>query len=474
MTAWFVCMVAMLATYVWAYRKQGPQFAAGIAVIASLTAPIWVQFPLFEVPSNTIVGGGVDLRVAMGTSALVGYLFSKRSTYILAMTPCDLAMIGLVVVHLLSDLMNDGWSWKILMHMYGEWWVPYVAGRIAFQFRNDIQRMIAWLSAVAIFLAVLSIIESTVRVNLWEVFFGIRPPEQSARELYRWGLRRSYGPCLNQIYFGVLQVLLLPWPTVAALRAIQRKMHVAWLLAPAVCILGIVGTGSRGPIFGVGIMFFVMIFLIVRKLRIPLIITGLLGMVLMFTYLGQVVATLERWSGEHATAARSKVVINEDEEVQYSGLRNRFILFDLYRIAMSRSGLLGFGTDAVTGFPVNVPLGAQEVSTLRKIRFIDNTYILLTLRFGYLGLAFFTLAGIAAVVQMFTVQGAYSIAHKQLGQLAQLVAAALAGSLTATLVILLTVWMPPDFGFVLIWGMGASSGLLLAHGRKHLAKKSTN
>ncbi len=470
MLLWIGCLAVMLSVYIWAFRRHGPQFATGVAITVSLLAPVWVQLPLLKVPSNTIVGSGVDLRVAMGCFALVGYLFSRKSNYIFALTPGDLAMLGLFGVHFLSDLVNDGFRLSILMHMWAEWWVPYVAGRLAFQFRDDITRLIPWLSIVAVVLAITSIVESLTAWNVWETAFGLRPPEQSARDLYRWGLRRSYGPCLNQIYFGVLQVLLLPWPTIAALRATQGKMNLAWLAATPICLLGILGTGSRGPIFGVCILYALMLFLIYRRARIPMIATGLICLVMLFVFRHQAIAVLERWSGEQATAARSRVIINEDEEVQYSGLRNRFILFDLYRIALMRSGLLGFGTEAVTGFPVNVPLGPQEVTTLRKIRFIDNTYILLTLRFGYLGVAMFTLAGAAAVAQFIYLQQFYKIEHKSLGQYGQIVAAALAASLVATMMTLLTVWMPPDFGFVLVWTFGISSGMLLSHARGKLGR----
>lgn len=473
MIAWYASFFLLIVVYAMAFLRQGPQFAVGAAIAVAWVFPIWAQLPVLEVPAGTIVGSGLDLRIAISALALVAYCFSKRATYLLSLTPCDMAMLGLLAVHLLSDWLNDGLGIKTGLHLYAEWWAPYVGGRVAFQFRHDIERLVPILAVVGMLLSLIAMLEATTGLNVFESLFGQRPPEQSPRELYRWGLRRAFGPCLNQIYLGVLLLLLLPWCLVMALRTLQRKAHVAWLAGPSLCLLGVVCTGSRACVACVFILMAIVLFLLVRRARVPMLVAGALLLVALGAYRERVINLLERWSGEQTVAARSSVVVNEEEQVQYSAVRNRFILFDLYRIALRRSGMLGFGTEAVTGFPVNVPLGPQEVTTLRKIRFIDNTYILLTLRFGYLGLLCFGAAGIAGVGQMLWIHRSYSLPQQLLGQFPQLVIVTVAGALAATMLALLTVWMPPDFGFVYVWLLGASSGLYLSHGRHQLDRTAT-
>ncbi|MFK7738447.1 MAG: hypothetical protein AB8B50_20650, partial [Pirellulaceae bacterium] len=100
---------------------------------------------------------------------------------------------------------------------------------------------------------------------------------------------------------------------------------------------------------------------------------------------------------------------------------------------------------------------------------IDNTYILLTLRFGYLGAGFFALAILLSLWQFFFIANRYR--GRSIGSLA----GCLGATLFAASVVLATVWMPPDIGFPFVWTLGASSGLMGSHlkGRLNLKREST-
>ena len=86
------------------------------------------------------------------------------------------------------------------------------------------------------------------------------------------------------------------------------------------------------------------------------------------------------------TGASQPKIKRGEEKVRYSMAFNRIYVFRVYGVAIQKAGLFGFGTEAVTGFPINVPLGQQDLETLREIRTVDNAFLLMGLRFGYLGL----------------------------------------------------------------------------------------
>lgn len=375
-------------------------------------------------------------------------------------------MIGLVAVHVTSDLLNQGAGWVIPAHLFAEWWVPYVAGRVAFQFRRDISDYWKVVSAISIGLALLAIFEAFTNISLPEMLFGERPTEGVDRIHTRWGIRRAFGPCLNPIYLGVLQLILLGWTVDTFLRVLRNRAHVAWVAAPALSLVGIVCTGSRGPLVGVAIAAIGMLFSLRPRMRVPILALTVLSIILLIVNRNLVLETLESWAGENR-AAKSRVVINENKE-EFTSTRSRFLLVELYSIALKRSGLLGFGTEAVTGFPVRVPLGPQEVETMKRIRFVDNSYILMTLRFGYGGVFFFTVALVAAALQLLYV------CTRMPTESPGILAGCLAGSMMGVVPVIFTVWMPPDFGFPLMWTCGVSSGLLLALNSGNLKERKSS
>jgi type IV secretory pathway TrbD component len=461
---WFLVLAVLLTIFLVTSWQSRPQLGIGVVVPLAFLFPAWLLLPLFDVPDGTIVGQGVDEKLAIGTLALILYCFLPRANFPISLTVCDLAMLGLAIVHVASDLLNDGLKWATPMRIYGEWWVPYVTGRIAFQYRSDLWKLMTVVAIVSVVLALVAILEGVTLWNIYEAIYGLRPPEQNPRMLFRWGMKRAYGPTLNPVYFGALQLLLLAGPLGLSLRALQRKANVAWCLTPVLALAGIVATGSRGPILVLPFLVSVIVACMIPKSRKWLAIAGIAGVVALAAQREQVIRVLETWSNETLrVGSASRVVVNEGDERSYSGTRNRLVLFELYSIAMRRSGLLGYGTEAVTGFPVRVPLGTQEVETLRRIRFIDNTYILLILRFGYLGLVCFCIACFAAVAQCIFLAHRYRIPNRILGQGPAIIASCFAGVLVATMIVLLSVWMPQDYGFALLWFMGASSGLTVAH-----------
>ena len=155
--AWYSVLALLVALFLFLAVKRRPQFALGVVLPIAFLFPVWIMLPVFSAREGTVVGSGIDLRVGFGAAALLLYCcFTKKATYPVSLVPCDIAMIGLVIVHITSDLINQGPSWEIPAHLFGEWWIPYVGGRVAFQFRRDISDYWKVLAAVSIGLSLLT------------------------------------------------------------------------------------------------------------------------------------------------------------------------------------------------------------------------------------------------------------------------------------------------------------------------------
>ena len=108
-------------------------------------------------------------------------------------------------------------------------------------------------------------------------------------------------------------------------------------------------------------------------------------------------------------------------------------------------GPLGYGTERWTGFPVNVPFREEDREAVEVMSMIDNAYLLFLLRFGWLGLVFFTLT-----LAVFAAYG-LRLATASAGQLAAQLYSWQAAVMLMFPLILLTVWLSHDFGFLFLW-----------------------
>lgn len=453
---WWTAILSLISAFIYmALKSKQPHRAAGAIAFASLCFPSWLILPLFR-SSDTIVGTGIEVVFLVGSVMLGLYLFLPGRRVPLLLTPCDLCVAALIVLHLICDQSHTGLGMYDLGRAYVEWYMPYILGRVAIQSRQDMEKLLPVVACISMFLACIAMFEATFRLNLIESVFGNRPLEGFPRDASRWGMKRAYGPCLHPIYFGGVQLLLFPWALLVASRALQKRAHAIWILAPLIGLLGIGATGSRGPLLAAGLLVLGLTFGLQPRWRIPLAIVGFLGAALVWLNGDAILQSLEAWSGEQSRR-RPKVVVVEDEDRELTGTSSRVLLMDVYRIAMRKSGWLGFGSEAVSSFPVNVPVGPQEVATLQELRNIDNTYVLMTLRFGYLGLVTFGLVLLTGIGQAAWIGTRYS------GSSVAFLAFAIASTITAFAFLIFTVWLPPDMAIPFMMTIGISSGLTYTH-----------
>jgi hypothetical protein len=446
---WSVSFLVLIAVLLWQSRTAGPRRALGVVVVLSLLVPSWVVLDVAGLP--------IHIKAAAGVAGLVAYCLHPRATINWRLGILDLLGLSLLAVHIASDWINDGFDWTVPLRAYGEWGVPYLAGRLALQTLADARGLMPYVAFVAIILASVSVTESVFRLNLAEFAVGNRPTEGANRDSARWGLKRAFGPTMHPIYFGALQVLLFPWVMFAGSRSSRFQGRTWYRMMPWLVAAGIILTMSRAPLIALGVLLLVTGAVTRPSLRIPIGILGTAALLFGIWYWPTVVDGLHWWGGEtpRGTNKLPTVVLGSTEH-PYSGTLNRFYLFDVYGLAMRRAGWLGFGTEPTTGFPVRVPVGPQHAETQEKIRWLDNAFILITLRFGYLGVALFALWGVSAMATLIMhAQRQMRCGSRNDG----ILFGAMGGAIAGTLVLLFAVWMPHDFGFWYLWCLGAASGL---------------
>lgn len=424
--------------------RSGPSVAVGATVLLAHLFPKWLMVDVFGVPA--------DLRVA-GTMAALGiYCLHPRAVFRTPLCALDFTMILMLVLHAASDTSHSiHWDWGILLRIYGEWMVPYFAGRVAVMQWRHVRQLSPYAIGLLATLIFFAVVESLGQWNLFEALFGIAETDGPPRGLTRWGVQRAFGPTKNPIYLGTLMVLLTPWVIFAAYSASKRTGNRWWLGAPILVLLGMICPGSRAPLAAVIPFAYAALAAWKKEWKVPLAVIGILAVGLLSWQATAVIDFLSTW-GEKAPEGTHKIVLDE-KEVDYSGTKHRLYLLDMYGAAMQRGGLLGYGTDATSTFPPQVPLGSTDPSAMRRLWCVDNAFILIVLRFGYFGAVILALAGIFAAWNYWRLADQESRRRRAY-------ATSMCGLMVAMQFILLTVWMPHDFGFLYLWTMAAGAGLL--------------
>ena len=447
---WGLAVVSLVAVAGWKAWREGPRQAVGWATVLSLIVPVWISLEILNQPIN--------MRIAGAIAALTIYVFHRQSTFRTRLVLIDLAMIGLVAVHLMSDWWNEGFSTGVILRAYGEWLVAYLAGRVAIQSLDDMRGLTPVVVVVICVLAIAAIVEATCHVNLFEEVVGKRPWDHTPHHQMRWGIKRAYGTTMHPIFFGTVQLLLFPWSLYAASRAFRHRSPGWWRVLPVVSALGIVSAASRAPVLAMAIAPLVGAVLYLDRWRKTLAFGGVAVAVLAGIYHTSVIDGLDQWDQWGKKKRWSTMVEIDGEKKEYNSTLHRIRILEIYRPAMARAGVLGFGTTATTNFPLNLPLGPQDVKTLKRVWTIENSYVLMLLRFGYMGVFCFAMLGIATVGTF----GWMSLRPQTQGRV---FLAGAAGTIAGYLLVIATVWNSHDFSFWYLWTAGAGAGLL-AHRRR--------
>jgi hypothetical protein len=434
---------------IWAYRSADYRFAVGSCILFSFALPTWIGITFFGLP--------FDFRVLAAIIVLSLVCVWHRETFKSGLLPggfgrTDWAVLSLVAVHCLSDWWHGGQLLLVPARAYGEWLLAYFGGRFSCLGLNDLRRLAPIAIGVSTFLAGTACIEATTRVNLFEVVAGERPVELAPRHTERLGLKRAFGPVKHSIFLGMILLLLLPWHALGMGAGQSRSQWLGRWLAVALTPLAILGTGSRAAILGVLSIGAGAAAILRPRYRMIVGAGALLLVLLGFMYRAELANAIDRYTQESRRLLHFSITI-DGVELPFTGTMNRLYIFRLYRPAVMQAGLLGYGTERTSHFPMDVPIAPENKPALEEMPTIENAYLLLLLRFGWLGL----LAFVAVVVEfnICAISLAKSFHRFAAGDYFSISAIAL----FCVSLLLCTVWMAHDFGFTLLWTGGVLASL---------------
>jgi hypothetical protein len=439
---WWICFVASGCIYLWIARTTSPQHAIGVTFALSLLIPSWVEIEVFEQP--------LPYRLAAQAFAIGAYCFHKKAVFPLKLGLLDLLLISLVMVHIVSDTWNSGWTWTIPLRAYCEWGIPYIAGRLCFCDRTYPVPLALTFAAVAVTISTLSLFEGLTHYHPWEMIFGERPFDDIPRNTERWGMLRAWGQSKHPIFLGLTIVLLQPW--ILMLFSVWTSLRARLLLSAllVLSIAGIAATGSRAAILASFLLILLSFANHLTKWKKPFYIAVAASLVVALVFWDQTWKLAHVWSGEESLDKSNRVTLEIDgEKVESSSTMGRLNLYMFYKKAMWEGGFLGFGTERTDSFPVDVPVGSRDELSRTSLRFVDNHYILITLRFGWLGFASFVGILITPIIQSRLYSRGSCAASDCLCISQQFSNAILAATLA-----ILTVWLAFDFGQMLLFAIG--------------------
>ncbi|QDV63184.1 O-antigen ligase family protein [Crateriforma conspicua] len=447
-TSYLFFVILSLIVAAIAAWKTGRQWALGVGVAVSMSAASWFEIDIAGFPVDVLSTVSIVLLVVASA------MYWRRLLW--PITVMDVLVTALAVWHGVVDLQYGDPVATTAARAYAEWWLAYAAGRYAFMHRSSLSVLAPWFAGVAVVLSVAAMIECWTGINLWEAIFHVADDRVNRPQGLRFDLfHRAIATTRHPIFLGVILMLLSPWAWVTWDSALTRRRAWWGVIAFVLILLGIAATVSRGPVLGMAVaaVFFACVqWRIARIILVPVIVIAIALLVWRFD---DVVTKLDESVGvESATI----VEVDEDAEI-YTGTRNRIFVMKIYGPIVLKGGLLGFGTDNTDQFPPNVPgLPADKRSRLR-LRIVDNSFVLVGLRFGIVGLTIFTSLFVAAVVGCLRLRRAASTYLIPCGPVSVTVLAAM---FVGVALELLTVYCDYDFVPVLLMHFGVVSGVQLS------------
>ncbi len=439
-TAWISFVAIILAFWVMLLVRSGPRVALGVAVVLSFLSPEWVELEWAGLP--------FDVQLTVAIVALIGFVLHPDRDPWTPLTLPDCVIASLVVVQVASDIVADGISIGSPLRAYGEWAVPYLSGRYAVRNQEELRKIAPWVIGVLLVFTAGALCEMLTGINLWELLFARNADDYVPKLGRRLGFTRATGPTINPIFFAMIFLLLLPWPAVTFNQVDVWGRRWRGGLAGLSGVVGMLATISRGPL--TGLMVAAGLLCMIRIPRTRWLGAGVAAVCFACVLIWPTeIIEFSRTGIKDQTKNATSVEL-DGEEIEYSGSLTRLLLFRAYAKPLRYARFLGYGTEACQGFPPNIPHLPEKSEAIYLMRHVDNAYVLMGLRSGWLGMMTFTLLW---VVTVWT-----AIILARIPELTS-VCSWLAGVIAASAFVLLTVYFASDFAPIFLWTSGLVSGL---------------
>jgi hypothetical protein len=437
-TGWMLGFGAIALVWITLLIKRGPKAALGAAVAISFPFPVWVEQDIAGIPFT--------VRTAICCLAMLGYAFHPRGKIISPLTLLDLCIALICLNHILVDTYVSGFSVATPLLAYGEWALPYVAGRYAVKTQEDLKFIAPWVVCGLVLISICVMVESLTDINVFEVLFGKRPVVLGHPMGRRFGIRRAFGPTTHSLFLGMLLVVMMPWLLClwksAKSNAQRLLLSGASLLSAVGCLCSI----ARTPVITLGLTLAVLTVIRRPMLRLPFVMSVVSGIVAFVLFPNQITDSVSRWTGG---GDKIRIIEVDGKAVEVSSSRSRLVVFSIYSEALSK-GVTGYGSQALKTFPPQIPY-IQGKKNNTDVKPIDNGYILMTLRFGWIGGFLFFVMFLTAILSAVLLyrENSDSLFLASLGSLYAVIA----------FFSMLLVWMSYDFGLPILWTFGCLSGL---------------
>ncbi|MEZ6127476.1 MAG: O-antigen ligase family protein [Planctomycetaceae bacterium] len=426
-------LAAAVVTYRWGLFR-----GIGVAAVCSLLLPTWLKATAF--------GISADLRVCVSIAAIFAATLFRPQYLFNRLVLADILIAFLCVWQAFSEWNATGSAVEPFLLSYGFWILPYLVGRCSARSVDDLRWLGYCVIGVCGVFAIAGLVENTVGTDLFETVFGTKPGLQfHTKKAMRWGFIRCEGPYTHPIFFGTVNMLLLPWSVwLASLTTEKRAFAVA---GTGSAVVATVNSISRGPALGVLIAFLTATLVRFRKTSIALTTIGFLGAIVLLArpeYLKDATTWFAEASGE-----RERPVAFDGELQENSSSLSRLLIVEHYWKSVTHAGIIGYGMTATDMFPPNVPHIPFDQVTRKQFPIVDNTYVLLALRGGWLLCLGFVLLLVTAMFQFYGLE-------KQEPSL-KVLCRMMIGAMCAFALVVFTVYPDFDFMFVFLWTVGISS-----------------
>ncbi|MCC9642358.1 O-antigen ligase family protein [Rhodopirellula sp. JC740] len=422
---------------------------------ASLLAGTW-----FDI---TVLNTRINVTMATAIALLVAYCTHSWREIFRHLGLLDYLIGAITIWHIIVDTYHGEQPLAVAAQAYGQWMLPYAAGRYAFLHRNSLLKLGPVFAIAGAIISLLCVAEACSGTNIWETAFAPRDELVTFKGQLRYGIAyRACGPTRHAIFLSNVLLTLIPFAILLTQREIdwypklRRWNRLLGFAITAILIAGIASSLSRGPLLTLCLAGCLSLAWLYRPAAWTLLGASLIAAILVAANWNGFLRLLESDADEHKRAA-VLVVDDQEEAVVYTGTRNRLVNLQVYVPIFLDGGPLGYGTVNSTGFPpANLPGLPTDPKVRKRLGIVDNAFLNNGLRFGWIGLLLFSGLFIAATTTAFQLSSRASTYFFPLDQRYFIAVATLT---IAFLFEIATVFWSYDYAFWVLLGFGLIAGL---------------
>lgn len=453
--SFWIMLAVSLGFAGWFGWKHGKQSALGAGMAASLLAGTW-----FDI---TVMDTQINVTMATAIVLLVVYCTHSWREIFRYLGPLDYLIGAIMIWHVFVDSYYGEQPLAVAAQAYGQWMLPYAAGRYAFLHRDALRELVPVFAIVGATISLLCLAEAWTGINLWETVLSPRDELVNFSGQLRYGIAyRACGPTRHAIFLSNVLLTLVPFAVLLTQRDIVWFPKLGkwnrWLgpVLLVTLISGVASSLSRGPVLALVLASGLALAWYFRPAAWALSAVVIVSLVWIASDWDGFIRLLESDGNERKRAA-VLVVDDQEEAVVYTGTRNRLVNLQVYVPILIQGGPLGYGTMNSTGFPPeNLPGLPTDPKVRKRLGIVDNAFLNNGLRFGWIGLALFVGLFAAVAVTAFRLAHRASTYFFPLDQRYFIAAGTLA---VAFLFEIATVFWSYDYAFWVLFGFGLIAGL---------------